>query len=46
MVEISNFKKGATFIKLNTSVTNLNVGGILMFHCGRDKITKYIHIIG
>jgi hypothetical protein len=46
MVEISNFKKGATVIKLNTSVTNLNVLGILMPHCGRDKTTEYIHVIG
>jgi hypothetical protein len=37
MVEIMNFKKGATIIKLNASVTNLNFWGILMPHCGRDK---------
>jgi hypothetical protein len=37
MVEIPNFKKGATIIKLHTAVTNLNVQGILMSHCGKDK---------
>jgi hypothetical protein len=30
MVEILNFKKGATVIKLRTTVTNLNVRGILI----------------
>jgi hypothetical protein len=34
MVEILNFKKGATIIKLNTTVTNL------MSHCGKDKNTE------
>jgi hypothetical protein len=34
MVEILNFKKGATIIKLNAAVANLNVHGILMSHCG------------
>jgi hypothetical protein len=34
MVDILNFKKGATMIKLNATVTDLNVRGILMFHCG------------
>jgi hypothetical protein len=42
MVEILNFKKGATIIKLNAAVTNLNVLRILMFHCWRDKNTKNI----
>jgi hypothetical protein len=42
MVEILNFKKGATIIKLNTTVRNLNVCGILMPDCGKDKETKYI----
>jgi hypothetical protein len=37
MVEILNLKKGAIIIKLNAIVTNLNVWGILMSHCGRDK---------
>jgi hypothetical protein len=44
--EILNFKKGATVIKLNSAVTNLNVCGILMSHCGRDKNTKYIYLAG
>jgi hypothetical protein len=39
MVETVNFKKGAIIIKLNAAVTNLNVWGILMSHCGRDKNT-------
>jgi hypothetical protein len=30
MVEILDFKTGATIIKLNAAVTDLNVGGILM----------------
>jgi hypothetical protein len=37
MVGISNFKMGATLIKLNATVTNLNDSGILMSHCWRDK---------
>jgi hypothetical protein len=37
MVEILNFKKQATIIKLNAAETNLNVWVILMSHCGRDK---------
>jgi hypothetical protein len=36
MVQVLNFKKGATIIKLNTAVTNLNVWEILMSHFGRD----------
>jgi hypothetical protein len=44
MVEISNFKKGAIVMKLNAAVTNLNVLGILMFHCGRDKNTENISL--
>jgi hypothetical protein len=36
MADILNCKKGATIIKLNTTVINLNVWGILMSHCGRD----------
>jgi hypothetical protein len=39
MVEILNFKKGATDIKSNTAVTNLNVQEIVMSHCGRGKNT-------
>jgi hypothetical protein len=42
MVEILNFKMGATIIKLNVAVTNLNVRGILMSHCGRDKSMENI----
>jgi hypothetical protein len=40
--EIFNFKKGATGIKLNTAVTNLNVLRISVSHCGRDKNMEYI----
>jgi hypothetical protein len=46
MVELLNFKKGATIIKLNTAVTNLNVWGILMAHCRRDGNMEYIHLTG
>jgi hypothetical protein len=46
MVEILNFKKAATVIKLNTTVTNLNVQGILMSHCGRDKNMENNHLAG
>jgi hypothetical protein len=42
MVEILNFKEEATIIKLNPTVTNLNVGGILMSHCRPDKNTENI----
>jgi hypothetical protein len=44
MVKILNFKKGVAIIKLNVAVTNLNVRGILMFHCGRDKNAEYMHL--
>jgi hypothetical protein len=37
MVEILNFKKEATIIKLNAALTNLNVWVILMSHWGGDK---------
>jgi hypothetical protein len=46
MTEIMNFKNGATIIKSNATVTNLNVCGILMPHCGRDKNREYIHLTG
>jgi hypothetical protein len=46
MVEILNFKKGATIIKLNTAVTSLNIRGILMSHCGTDNNTEYVHLTG
>jgi hypothetical protein len=42
MVEILNFKKEATIIKLYAAVTILNVWGILMSHCRRDKNTENI----
>jgi hypothetical protein len=42
MVEIFNFKRGGTIIKLNTAVTNLNVREILISHCRRDKNMKNI----
>jgi hypothetical protein len=38
--EIQNFKKGATIIQLKAEVTELNIRGILMFHCGRNKNTE------
>jgi hypothetical protein len=37
MIKILGFKKGEKTIKLNTAVTNLNVRGNLMCHCGKDK---------
>jgi hypothetical protein len=40
MIEVFHFKNGAKIIKLNSAVTNLNVWGNLMCHCGRDKNTK------
>jgi hypothetical protein len=43
MTDILNFKKGATVIKLNTTVTNLDVHGILMSHFDRYKNMEYIH---
>jgi hypothetical protein len=46
MVEIFNFEKGATVIKLNAAVTEVIVRGILMSHCGRDKNTEHIHLTG
>jgi hypothetical protein len=33
MIEILNFEKGVTVIKLNAAVTNLNVQGILKAYC-------------
>jgi hypothetical protein len=42
MVEILNFKKGVTIIKLNAAVTNLNVWGILFSQCKRDTNTGNI----
>jgi hypothetical protein len=40
MIEILHFKVGEKIIKLNATVTNLNVWGNLLCHCGRDKNTK------
>jgi hypothetical protein len=42
MVEILNFKKRATVIKLNTAVRNLNVWRILMSCYGRNNM-EYMH---
>jgi hypothetical protein len=39
MAEILNFEKGATILELQAAVTNLDVQGILMSHCRRDKNT-------
>jgi hypothetical protein len=40
MIEILHFIKEAKMIKSNAAVTNLNVQGNLMCHCGRDKNTE------
>jgi hypothetical protein len=39
-----DFKKGAKIIKLNATVTNLNVWWILMCHSGRDKNIEKNHL--
>jgi hypothetical protein len=39
-----NFKNGAKITKLNAAVTNLNIRGILMSHCGRGKNTENISL--
>jgi hypothetical protein len=44
MIEVLHFKKRAKVIKLNTTVTNLNVQGNLMCHCGRDKNREKNHL--
>jgi hypothetical protein len=44
VVEILNFKKGAALMKLNATVTNFNVWGILVSHCWRYKNMEYIHL--
>jgi hypothetical protein len=45
MTEILHFKNGAKIIKLNATVTNLNVGGgNLMCHHGREKDTEKNHL--
>jgi hypothetical protein len=41
--EILNFE---TIIKLNATIIDLNVWGILMFHCRRGKNMVYIHVTG
>jgi hypothetical protein len=38
----SKKKKGATIIKLNTTITNLNVCRMIMSHCSRDKDTECV----
>jgi hypothetical protein len=45
MVEKLNSKKRATVIKSNATVTNLNVQGILVSHCRRDRNVEYTHLI-
>jgi hypothetical protein len=45
MVEIPNFKKGATIIKLNAAVTNL-MSGELMSYCGKGKNMENKHLTG
>jgi hypothetical protein len=42
MIEILNFKKGATIVILNVAVTNLNIWGILMSRSRTDKNTENI----
>jgi hypothetical protein len=46
MIEILHFKKGDKIVKLNAAVTNLNVQGNLLCHCGRDKNMKKNHLTG
>jgi hypothetical protein len=46
MIQIFHFKKGAKTIKLNAEVTNSNVQGNLMCHCGRGKNTEKNHLTG
>jgi hypothetical protein len=46
MVQILNFNMGATIIKLNATVTNLNVQGVLTPHCGRDRNMEYKSLTG
>jgi hypothetical protein len=41
-----NFKKGATIIKIKAAITNLNIWGVLMSHCGRDKNKENKHLTG
>jgi hypothetical protein len=42
MVRILDFKMRGIITELNAIVINLNVWGILMSHCGRDKNTENI----
>jgi hypothetical protein len=44
--EIFNFKKGATVIKSNTAVTNLNVRRISMLTAGETKTWNIYHLTG
>jgi hypothetical protein len=46
MIEALHFKNGAKIIKLNTTVTNLNVQGNLMCHCRRGKNMEKNHLPG
>jgi hypothetical protein len=39
------FKNGATIVRLNAAVTNLNVWGILMSHCGIDENIEYTPLV-
>jgi hypothetical protein len=45
MIEILHLKKVAKIIKLNAAVTNLNIQGNLMCHCGRENTEKH-HLTG
>jgi hypothetical protein len=38
MIEILHFKKGATIIKLNAAVPNLNAQGSLISYCGNKTM--------
>jgi hypothetical protein len=46
MTEIPHFKKGATIIKLHTTVTYSNVCGNFMSHCRSNKSTENTYLTG
>jgi hypothetical protein len=46
MVELMNFKEGSNNYKINAAVTNLNVCGLLIPPCGRDKDIEYTRLTG
>jgi hypothetical protein len=46
MVEILNFKEESNNHKIKCCLTNLNVWGLLISHCGRDMNTGYTHLTG